>query len=403
MAYAQRMPSGQWRGVYRDLDGKKRYKAAGGGKNSWPTKKLALNWARAQEADVRRGRWHDPQLGKELYRDWVEIWWGTHTVEFRTERSDRSRIDTHLIPKWGEKALSEISHTAVGAWVKSLSKSGLSGWTVGRIHTLLKESLDLAVREGKLVVNPAVGVDLPAKPPGKETFYTREQVDAIRSHMGTLDAFVVWMLVWTGLRWGELVGLHAANIDLKNGLVHVQHTMVEEGSTRFIKAYPKGRAKRAIPIAPRLLPNLLEWTVNLGGEKSCGFEHADRGDRCPGGLLIVPENVSGRAPACLSRHTWGPQHWAPARRLVPGAPYGTPHDLRHTFASWMLQVGMSLEELARLMGHASLSTTQKYAHWQPDNFERARRAMAEASSLSSEAGSEAEPRAIEGHSVHSGE
>ncbi len=81
-------------------------------------------------------------------------------------------------------------------------------------------------------------------------------------------------------------------------------------------------------------------------------------------LLFRPRPVG-----MLSRHTWGRSVWHPAREAA-GVRHARVHDLRHSFASWLVQDGVDLYPVMRLLGHQSVNTTVRYSHLAPDDHGR---------------------------------
>ncbi|MEU5825001.1 tyrosine-type recombinase/integrase [Streptomyces sp. NPDC047803] len=163
------------------------------------------------------------------------------------------------------------------------------------------------------------------------------------------------MGVYTGLRWGELSGLHRHRIDQRRSRLFV----VEVNTKRGIKEYPKSsRSRREVPLPAHVLEAL--------------ERHIYRLDR---DAVVFTTVTKGRAGRLLDDGNWRRQTWWPAienahyfddygeQQLVPHYP---PHSMRHTCASWLVQKGVSLYEVQHLLGHESFQTTQRYAHLQPD-------------------------------------
>ncbi|MEV1087119.1 tyrosine-type recombinase/integrase [Streptomyces microflavus] len=161
--------------------------------------------------------------------------------------------------------------------------------------------------------------------------------------------------VYTGLRWGELSGLHRHRIDQRRSRIFV----VEVNTKRGIKEYPKSsRSRREVPLPAHVLEAL--------------ERHIYRLDR---DAVVFTTVTRGRSGRLLDDGNWRRQTWWPAvegaryfdddgeQQLVPHYP---PHSMRHTCASWLVQKGVSLYEVQHLLGHESFQTTQRYAHLQPD-------------------------------------
>lgn len=352
MGWAEKLPSGRYRAVYRDAHGRRR--SAG----TFTHKPKAERAAAAAEHGARRNLWADPDAGKRPWGEWCQEWWPTRGVEPGTATRDASARDQHLFPRWGNTPIGAISRQDVKAWVAALTRTEsatagdgrkLSPSTVQRIVRLFSSSLEAAVDAQILMVNPATRVRLPKPPPAQERFLTVAELEKIVEELPTLaDWLIVQFLVNTGLRWGEMAGLHRDRVHLDRGLLRVVETYDE--AEHRIKSYPKGRRVRDVPIPAWLVAQLAELDVTSA---PCPVPHAT--GRCRSGLLLT--TAGG---AVLRDTNWSNRVWRPAvaRAGLEGV---RPHDLRHTYASWLLQGGRPLSEVGKLMGHVSPATTQKYA------------------------------------------
>lgn len=337
MAYIKRLPSGSWRAQYRDRTGQRHGRA-------FPSKREAEAWAADQERDVRRGRHYAPRAGRLTVGEYEPAWWAARVTEATTRATDRGRLDRHVLPKWHDVAVEAITPTAVQGWVRQMQASGLAAATVRACHQLLATMLDAARRDGLLPDNPARGVTLPTVAPGSETYLSRDEADQVIAHMDDDEQAVTLTLLYTGLRWGEVAGLHVRRLDLLRRRIDVVETLVEVSGQRIVKPYPKGKRRRTVPVPMLLVDALAAYLVR----------HPRGRDE-----LLFPG---------LSRHTWARGHLAPALRKA-GVPHVRVHDLRHTYASWLVQDGVPIAEVSRLLGHASITTTMRYAHFAPDQFD----------------------------------
>jgi integrase len=338
MGWARKLPSGRYQGQYRGTDGKVR--TADGGPFSH--KAAAVRAAAEAEAEARAPGWRDPSAGLMTWAAWCEAWWPTRTVEASTLAADTGRRDNHLMPRWGAVALVDITRHDVKAWAAELRARGLSPATVHRIVTLLSASLAAAVDAEILQANAAARLRLPTPPASAERYLTREEFDAIAGHLEGQWLRMATLLVGTGARFGEAAGLHHARVDAGRGWVEIVETW--DPARGAIKGYPKGRRRRQVP-----LPG---W-VDLGTPETqtCGATHP--GCRSP---LVVSSEAGTPMDVDNFRKRWD----VACRRADVG--HVRPHDLRHTYASWLLQAGISLAEVGRLLGHVSPTTTQRYAH-----------------------------------------
>lgn len=347
MAWPEKLPSGKWRGVYRDATGARR--TAEGG--PFAHKAAATRAAAAAEGDARTKIGADPQAAHRTWGEWVVEWWPSRSVEASTLQADEGRRRNHLEPRWGGVKLGAIRRQDVRAWAAGLGRQGLAPATVRQCVALLSGSLAAAVDQEILTANVAAGLRLPSPAPGQERFLTREEYVAIRDQLPTRrDQVIADMLVTTGLRWGEMAGLHRSRLDTVRGRILVVEAWAETAGE--VKAYPKGRRAREVP-APGWLLEDLALVLPSRGRATCGLPHA--GSRCRSELLLTTESGT-----VLRNSNWAGKVWGPSVKAA-GVGQVRIHDLRHTYASWLLQDGVPLAEVGQLLGHVSAATTQRYA------------------------------------------
>lgn len=342
MAWAEKLPSGRYRGKYRDADGKKRTVPGG----PFAHKSRAEREAAAFEGKARRNSWGDIDAPKRPWGHWCDEWWPTRTVEPGTLKRDASRRRVHLDPRWRDVPVGSIRRHDVREWAAAMRRRGVGASTVQRAVHLLSASLAAAVDSEVITANPAARLKLPKGAQATERYLTHEEYETLADEMPTtLDQLIMRLLTNTGLRYGEMAGLHRRR--LGDGYLTVAEVWDESDGT--IKAYPKGRRTRVVPVPPWLM-ELLEAQP----ARPCLANHAD-GKKCKGSLVLTTE-----AGHVLRHSNWS-DVW---RDAVERADIGDVriHDLRHTYASWLIQSGVPLARVGQLMGHVSPATTMKYAH-----------------------------------------
>lgn len=332
MAWSEQLPSGSFRGVYRTPEGKRR--SAG----TFPTKRAAERAATAAEADAQRAGWRSPDRGHVTFTDWKTTWWRTRRVEPSTLSKDESRWNNHIADRWGRVHLDEVTRLEVKDWVSELSAAGLAHATIERCVALLSAAFTAAVDAEILTSNPASRLRLPKPDNARERYLTREEGSAL---LGALDgrdrAMVAFMLGVGGARWGEMAGADAADYNAASATYRVRQTW--DTHERVLKPYPKGKKRRTVPVPPWVAHELRPL---IGTRRR--------------GLIF---RSSAHTPVELSN--WRRRVLAPALEAV-GIDDVTPHTFRHTYASWLIQEGVSLAEVGKLMGHETPLTTQRYAH-----------------------------------------
>jgi integrase/recombinase XerC len=242
--------------------------------------------------------------------------------------------------KWPEKGmLGRIDHLVLRRYLAALHKQNRKS-TIGRKLAALRTFFRYLVREGVLKVNPGELVAtpkqekyLPRTLSVDETFALMEQ-GGDAGLLSLRDRAIVETLYSCGLRVGELTGLNVGSIDLNEGLVRV---------------LGKGRKERIVPIGRKAREALTDYLAARGNpadEEPLLLNH--RGGR------LTPRSVERNLKVRLLKSG-----------ILKDA---TPHALRHSFATHLLDGGADLRAIQELLGHASLSTTQKYTQVSVDHL-----------------------------------
>lgn len=353
MAWTEKLPSGRYRGSYRLPNGQIR--SAG----TFTHKKAAREAAVAAEGKVMRPGWRDPRDGLTTWGEWHGIWWPARVIEPATKAGEESMVRNHIMPKWTDAPLAEITRHDVQAWATSLTTANIGTEdepryrkpsTARRVLNVFVSSMSAAIDAELIESNPATRIKLPPNPPTTAVFLTREEYAALVAAVPRqADRALLDFLAGTGLRWGELAGLHLHNLDLQNGVVTVQD--VTDGEE--IKPYPKGRRVRRVPV--------FQWVVDeleVPAPRPCGVKHRHR-RTCPSGLVFPTPEGGARDDRNFTQRVL-----QPALKTAGLAHLGASlHDLRHTYASWLAMDGVPLGRIAELLGHASITTTEIYAHF----------------------------------------
>jgi integrase len=373
VAWAEQLPSGLYRGCYRDRTGKRRTVAP------VRQKAQALRDAGAAEDKARRTR-RDLDAGRTTWGEWADEWLPTRRLEASTEKSGASYLK-RVRAKWDDVRLDEITSMELQRWVRQLERE-LAPSSIEKAFYLLSASLKAALIDGRIEVNPCRGVELPPLPPAEERYLTPAETDQILYRLDGVYRSLAELMLGTGVRIGEACGLHWHRVNLDAGTIDVIETW--DPTALEMKAYPKSKRRRTVPITGELGDLLVRLYDARRPAQSCGRPHAryraarrraaakgiDAVDRCRAGLVLP-----GPKGAVLDPRNFGKRQWKTACKAA-GVAEATPHALRHTYASLLATAGLPLLRLQEVMGHERIETTMRYAHLMTDGHDEVRAALA---------------------------
>ncbi|MGL5864515.1 MAG: tyrosine-type recombinase/integrase [Dermatophilaceae bacterium] len=351
MGWVVKTPEGRYRACWRDPAGTQRAKTL-------RTKREASAYLAQVGADTARGVYVDPHAARRiLFRDYATDWLAGRNVEARTREINTSLLRTHVLPAWGEWPLAKIDHASVQKWTADLAARRAPS-TVRATFQVLSMVLEMAVRARLLAVNPCAGVQLPRLRDHTSTMRTVSRTEFRGQLLPAVPEpyrALVAVAAGCGLRWGECVGLAWDAVDLAAREVHVYRVVVETSGRCQVRTYPKSRAGvRRVPL-PAFAVDLLA-------------EHRER-SRHPGDLVTATRSGNPHRRSTFRRQVWVPT--LEQAGIAPGLRF---HDLRHSFATWLVSDGVPVNVVQRLMGHESAVTTlNRYVHAPRDYDDRVRR------------------------------
>lgn len=302
-------------------------------KRGFTTKRDAELFLANVEVSKARGEFVLPADARQIIGDLGPTWL-TNQSHLKPSSARPLEIAWRLYvePRWGVSAVSEIRHSAVQSWVSGLAKQR-SATTVLRVYGVLAGILDVAVKDRRILSNPARGVNLPRKARKEHVYLSHDQVSALAIAAGDKGTFVL-LLAYTGLRWGEAVGLRVKDVDFARRRVNVTVNAVEVGDTIEVGT-PKSHKRRSVPFPASLSVALERLTGGRAGDD------------------LVFATKSGTH----ERRSHNQHGWFPVAVKAAGLPTMTPHSLRHTAASLAVSSGANVKAVQRMLGHASASMT----------------------------------------------
>ena len=250
--------------------------------------------------------------------------------------------------------MGKILPTEIQRWVTTATQTGLSAASIAKYHTMLASVFERALHDRVITFNPCAHTELPKRVKNKTRTLTPAEYDSILAALPEQHRLMIETAINTGLRWGELIALKPRHLDLASRRLTVEETIVEvshknspTGQRMLTKPYPKDNEPRTMALPADLVDQL---TMHIAERN---LKKAD--------LLFAT-----RAGTPLSRNTFRTRVWLPAVQ-ASGVDFDVRvHDLRHAHASWLLAGGSDIKSVMDRMGHAQITTTQKYLHALPD-------------------------------------
>lgn len=335
-------------------------------KRGFTTKRDAERFARTVEVAKDRGEWIDPADTRVTVGELGERWIASRSsLKPSTLRTVESAWRVHVEPRWGPVPVSDVRFSAVEAWVAELAREK-SPTTVKRAHGVLSSILAAAVRDRRILASPADGVALPRKVAKAHVYLSHDQLHALAA--ASDRPALVLVLGYTGLRWGEAIGLRVKDVDITRRRIRVERNAVQITGSKFEVGTPKSHKQRAVPY-PAFLAQLV--AEQLEGKAADDLLFPGRS----GGFQPRPNLFTGDG---------GTRSWFTAALQRAGLPKMTVHDLRHTAASLAVASGANVKAVQRMLGHASAAMTlDVYADLFDDDLEAVATALDHAFSLTS--------------------
>ena len=260
----------------------------------------------------------------------VEKGLARHSLE--SYKRDLVRLET-----WSnknDKQISELTRADLRKWIASLSREGLAPASVARAVSATRGFFKFLMLDGHIKNHPAEDLDTPQRFAYLPKFLTEDEINRllaapdVSTEEGIRDRAVLEIMYATGLRVSELVNLKTTDIDLLAGLV---------------VCHGKGNKERRVPLGK----SAIHWLQQYAAMKA-GY-----------GKQSLPYMFLHRGRPLTRQMAWSmiKRHAEKA-----GIRNVSPHTLRHSFATHLLQHGADSRSVQALLGHSDISTTQIYTH-----------------------------------------
>jgi integrase/recombinase XerC len=278
-------------------------------------------------------------MTKDRFLDYIayEKRYSQHTLH--AYRSDLDQFYEFLGHQYDITDINKVDHPVIRSWVVSLMDHGDTPRTVNRKITTLKTYFRYLIKEGLVVENPMSRVIAPKTSQRLPVFVEQiqmddlfERVDFGEGYPGARDGLIMELFYGTGMRLSELVGLQVTDLD------HYRKTLKVTG---------KRNKQRIIPLSDNLV-SMINGYLDMRKAAFPGEEHGQH-------LFLTDkgEQVYAKLVYRIVHH-YLDQVTTISKR--------SPHVIRHTFATHMLNNGADLNAIKEILGHANLAATQVYTH-----------------------------------------
>ncbi len=264
-------------------------------------------------------------------------------------------VKAHLKPTLGHISLEKLRPSDVEALIVAKRAEKLSASTIRTLYSVLRGALEIAVRDGLVRRNVATVVKRPAAERTEATYLTSEQAQALLTTIAgdRLESLYRVMLA-TGLRRGEALALHWADVDLEGGSLRVRGTLARTSQGLQISEPKTERSRRTVPLPRSAVETLKAHRKRQTVERLAAgpaWEQSDLVFATEIGTALEPRNVLRRFDVLARKAGLEGVHL---------------HTLRHSAASFLLAAGTHTKVVQQHLGHSSYAITADiYSHVAP--------------------------------------
>ena len=301
-------------------------------------------------------------------RDMCNVYYEEYAERFlktSSLRSVRTSINQWIKPMMGNKKCVKLTRLDVQQCVNKLADEGLSPKTVRNYYSTLCQVMKYAIDMGVIDDTPCKNIRLPKRTPQEVTYFYINDVKQLLKELDLLDDLTlktaILVLLFGGLRKGEVLGLNWEDVDFETNQIHVQRTRMIAPKAGVYEDTPKTASSVRYVTLPKEVMNTLK-SLQIQQKKdqlALGYIGSDAVLQGALGKPLYPQVLQRKFTKFIER---------------TGLPRITLHGLRHTHASMLAHMNTDKMQISERLGHSELSTTLNiYTHL----FEDADREIAE--------------------------
>ena len=298
-------------------------------------------------------------------------------VEGKTTEHYRAYMRNHIDKTLGHLPLDAVSPAAIAGWVNAKTATGYAGKTLANWHGFLYAMFESAVDAKIIGSNPCSKTRMPTTERDDMVFLTPDEFTFLLGYIPQKYQTAVLTLASTGMRWGEMTALKAADFDLDSQWPTVRITRAWKSSQAkgyYIGPPKTKKSRRTVHLPENLVPMIREL-IEEGHEYVFTNSRGNpmRQAQFWQWVWSPARRLANGQPAFLKARGKDPDApWTPrskgewADRQPASKPLGKwprVHDLRHAYASWQLADGVGIDAVSKALGHESIQTTVNvYGH-----------------------------------------
>ncbi len=344
-----RKANGRWEIQIMDgfkSDGRRNIRSFSG-KTQKEAKEKRDEYLRKKAAGILTG--HDMR-----FEEWADIWYENHKDNVTATTQEGYKYTLRILKDhFGRRKLAEIKTMDVEQFLRKLRKDGRASSYIAQCRGMLHQIMNKAVANDFLMKNPVAFAEKMRKQPPKEkeAFTADEMRILFRELPDDRIGWSIRLLLATGMRAQELLGLEPRHIAADGSSINIAQAVVRVKGTVAIGTPKSFDSYRTIPV-----PEMVRYCArNLRNTENKFIWEAGKP-----GMPCSPSHFRDQFKKALEK--------------IEGVRVLTPHCCRHTFVSQMQALGVDIETIQNIVGHAEIDMTRHYLHVQePKRLEAAQR------------------------------
>lgn len=337
--------------------------------------RAAQAWKANQEVDLIRGTYVDPKAGEITVKAFATSWLADLDIDELSREQMEMRFRSRVFPYLGAAQIGAVKPSAIRTWDRILRDADLSDRYRHTLFGNVSAMFTAAVDDNLISRHPCSGKSVKKPKPGRKKVvpWPEDRVWAVQEALTHRFRILVDMGAGLGLRQGECLGLAVEDVDFLRGVMHVRR-QVKTVRYKHVFALPKYDKTRDVPLSEPVKLALAEHIRRFPPKEVTLPWDVPAGE--PTTVRLIVTSVRGLVVAA---NDFNRNYWKAALKAAD-VPFGRyengMHELRHFFASVLLDQGESIKAVAEWLGHSDAAfTLQTYTHLMPSSDTRTKKVI----------------------------